>query len=379
MSDLRENPADQIGGDSDLRLALMSAYEGEDAPAPVVKEPKESTEVAPKARGTTSQVRGDNGQFVPKTEAPAKVNGSENKGATAQAGSEAETTAVRNLPASWSPDQKEAWSTFSPAIQDYILKREKEYSTGIQERSEKLKTFEEKARDRSELDRVLTPYREKWALNGISDHQQIQRLLAAQDLLNRDPAAGLRYLAQSFGLNPAQLATAAQNQPTGQLDNALAKQVADLSRRLEAREKSEAEAQKQAEQEAAATIQTEIDAFKADPANKHFDAVKDDMKLLLGNGRAVSLQDAYEKAVRLDPTLHQQFLDEQIEARAKAASGQGTPDVKAQAEAERAKEAAKVAKAKSAMISVRGAPSGPNVSAPKASLREELLAAFEAS
>ena len=370
------------GEEESLRDALMSAYsETDDAPAakaaPVEKTPPVA---APKTPSNgTSQVRGPNGQFTAK---PAEAAAAIESGTDEPTGSDAATAVVRNPPASWTPELKDTWSTLSPAIQDYVLKRERDFSTGIQEKSERLKSFEEKARDRSELDRILTPYRERWALNGIADHQQIQKLLAAQDLLNRNPAEGIRYLANEFRLNPAQIFAAAQNQQPGQpsqLDSALSRQVADLTRRLEAREAEEAARAKQVQDEQNTAVQTEIEAFKADPANKHFETLKTRMSVLLGNGEATSLADAYEQAAASHPSTRQQYLDEQFAARANAAAGNETSEAKAKAEAAKVA-AAKVAKAKAAAVSVKGgSPSGAVSGAPKASLRDELEAQWDDS
>lgn len=371
MANLRDISEDQEPLDNDLHAALSAAY---DAAPETPEAPKEIPPIVPLEAKSTTAVRGDNGRFVAKTDANiAAAAATADSGKVATTGSETDSTVTRKPPASWSPDQHERWAGLDPAIQDYVLKRETDYSKAIEERAVKLKQFEDQGRDRSELDRILTPYRQRWALAGQSDHQMIQKVLAAQELLNRNPAEGIRYLTSEFRLNPAQVFAAAQNQQQGQ-PNPFAEQLAQLEQRMAARDAADAEREKNIQTEQSAVIQTEIDAFKADPAHTHFDAVKDDMAFFLGNQRAETLQDAYDKAVRLNPTLNQQTFDEQVAARAKNAAGQGT-DAKAKAEADRVKAAAAVAKAKVAASSVRGgSPVGGNVNAPKATLREELEA-----
>lgn len=366
---LRELSDDQNPVESDLRASLMSAYDETPPDAPAEKPAKvapvvtETKPVVAPDKTSSSPVRGDNGRFIPKTaDAAGGVNEKPNDGTT---GSDAAIAAVRNPPASWTPELKESWTRFDPAIQDFLLKRETESSKAIQERSERIKTYEDQARNQTELEKILSPRREKWALAGQSDHQQVQRLLAAQDLLNRDPAAGLRYLAQSYGLSPAQIFAAAQNQQAV-APNPLAAQLAQLEQRLAAREKAEDDRMKQTQEEQSATVQTEIDAFKADTAHPHFETVKADMSLFLANGRAATLQEAYDKAVRLDPTLSQ----------ATPAVSQGDAAAKVAAEAEKAAAAAKIAKARAASPSVRGGPTGSPVIPAKSSIRDNLLDAW---
>jgi hypothetical protein len=103
------------------------------------------------------------------------------------------------------------------------------------------------------------------------------------------------------------------------------------------------------------TLLNEINQFslKAD----HFEEVRPTMIQLLQSGVAQTLDEAYDKAVRLDPTLFEQTL------KAK----------QAEESAKQAKEANRVAKtARAAAVSVGSATPGPNT-APKAANRRALL------
>lgn len=369
-------PPELSQGGDDLELSLEdslgAAFDAHDTPdlgAPSTpKAPKEtSRSAAPSetSKEAAARARDENGRFAPKGD-------TEGSGTTEndKTGRETADAVTRKPPASLSPDLHDRWSTLDPAIQDYLLKREKEFSTGIEEKSTALKRYEEQARDRDDLQKILEPYSQKWALNGQTTHQQVQRLLAAQDLLTRNPAEGIKWLAQQYRLNPAQIFAAAQDQsnnPPAQIHPLIAGEL-DKLRQAQAdiaKKQTEWETARQAEREQAA-VQTDIEKFKADPANKHFEAVKEKMAELLGKGQADTLAEAYEIATLKDPTVRQQILDEQIAAR--SGNGAGSEAAKAQARAEAAK------KAKGAAISVKGAPSGPSAKVLAATLEEQLAA-----
>ncbi|MGR2433573.1 hypothetical protein FDG14_24970, partial [Salmonella enterica] len=69
------------------------------------------------------------------------------------------------------------------------------------------------------------------------------------------------------------------------------------------------------------TVMSEIEQFKSNPANVHFEAVKDDMAILLQSNRAESLQDAYDKAVWMRPDIRKSLVEQQrTEAEQKSAT-----------------------------------------------------------
>lgn len=88
-----------------------------------------------------------------------------------------------------------------------------------------------------------------------------------------------------------------------------------------------------------ATIQSEVSAFAANPANKHFEQVKPMMAPLLASGQAKDIQEAYDMACYANPAIRSTLLAEQnaaLEAKRKAelkakkqasASVTGSPDL----------------------------------------------------
>ena len=109
-------------------------------------------------------------------------------------------------------------------------------------------------------------------------------------------------------------------------------------------------------------ITGEIQAFAANPANVHFEAVKSTMGSLISTGRAKDLQAAYDMAIWSDPSIRSELL-------------------KAQQTQEADKKKAEMAAKRKASVSVSGSAglASPNSNAPQKSLEDELRDQMRAS
>jgi len=109
-------------------------------------------------------------------------------------------------------------------------------------------------------------------------------------------------------------------------------------------------------------INGEIEAFAANPANVHFNAVKSTMGSLIATGQAQGLQDAYEQAIWSHPSIRTELLN-------------------AQKTQEAEKKKAEMAAKKKASASVAGSPgmASPNANAPQKSLEDEIRENLRAS
>lgn len=116
------------------------------------------------------------------------------------------------------------------------------------------------------------------------------------------------------------------------------------------------------EQMEADRINSEIQAFAANPAHVHFEAVKSTMGSLIATGRAKNLQEAYEQAIWSDPSIRSELL-------------------KAQQAQEAENKKAEMAAKKKASASVAGSPglASPNANAPQKSLEDEIRDQMRAS
>lgn len=280
---------DDIG--ADVRAAIEGGTTADVAPveAPTV-DPAASVEEPSEGRE-----RGPDGKFIAK---PAEVV----QPATVQppqAGTEPSQEAIRP-PVSWSATAKADFAQLPPHIQQEVLKREKDIEAGMAQwnpKGERLNKFEA----------LFAPRKEKFALAGIDEFGAIQRLLAAQDYLERSPAEAIAYLAAQYNVA---LPGMQQAQPQGpQVDP----QVANLQARLDAFERQRQAETQERETAATQSAVSEWEAFRSDPANPYAENVRQEMHALLRAGHVQTLKDAYDRAVWANPETRS-LLQKQVSA-----------------------------------------------------------------
>lgn len=186
---------------------------------------------------------------------------------------------------------------------------------------------------------VVQQYADHFTQRGIAPEQGVASLLQTYRQLEQNPAETLRYLAGQYGVpwggqpsQPQPSQASHEGQPYGQPDIESHPTVAALREKLAQLEQGYGTIQQQQQaqlREAQARKVHEasltIERFANDPANPrpHFEAVKEDMALLIRSGRAADLAEAYDRAVWANPTVRATLLAEQqaqaAEAAAKAA------------------------------------------------------------
>jgi hypothetical protein len=203
---------------------------------------------------------------------------------------------------------------------------------------------------------IFRPHIAEIQQTGASPQLALKALLANHnDLRSNDPNVKLgtaRRLLAQYGVDVQQLAQPDPNAPSDPFVVQLQNEIAQLKARLGP------QGQPQQQQEYAPlppsveehNIMTEIEAFRADPAHPHFDAVHQVMGKLLETGAAPDLESAYHAAVAMTPALR----------------STATPPVPA------ANPAQKTAAARRAAASVTGSPGQTGNPAPM-SLRDELM------
>jgi hypothetical protein len=329
-----DNADNDIG--DDIRKALSSLEGGGDTPvveAVVDDAEAEETIPEPAIEATEDRKRGADGKFVAKqTEIVQDATEQSAKAETPQ-------ESIRP-PASWTPASKAKFATLDPDIQKEILKRETDVERGFRERAQKEKAFEP-------LEQLIAPRRALWAAQGMDEVSAIKTLLAAQDLLERDPRQGLEFLARSYGVS---LNTA---QPQGQPQQA--QPATDSHPEIAALKQQLQTLQAQVQTAQTAPIVSQIEAFQNDPANLYFENVRDDMAVLLNNGKASDLKEAYEMACWMRPDIRPLLQTPQVVS-----------------------DPAKVQRARSAGVSVTGSPAQPRLvpSNPNSSIEDDIRAAL---
>lgn len=375
----------------DLREQLQATYnelsarEATESPAPA-PEPVEApaTDAAvPEAQGAAdadraAQPRDASGKFAPKTEdtaAPAAA-GAEEQPPAAEAPKETETaqpvekepqTEAIPIPPSLSAAVKAQWSDLKPEVQQAFRKLEDSVQTAKAEwgrKGERLNRYDE----------IIGPHLDRWRFNGLDEFSGIQALIAAQNVLERNPAEGLAYIARSYGVDLRALAgQALQQRPGAEGQQAptaapelqaylqpLVQQVQTLQQRLQ-------QADQRTEAEHLASARAEVEAFATRPENKYFENVRPLVAKLIETGVATTLQEAYDLASYRDPEVRAAIEAERSQAAAADAAKRAAEQQQRQ----------KSAAATAAAGSVVGAPA-PGAQAPKGppgSIRDTLVAA----
>ena len=330
--------------EDDIRAAMAEVSGVAPEPAPVEEVAAPESVIAEaetphddSEKAADGRVRGPDGKFIAK--APEMVQDTPDQPSEAVADPAAKL-AIR-APASWSPAAKATFDKLPPEVQQAVAKREQEIDHGLRRKSEEVKRYEP-------LEQVLAPRRAQWAAQGMDEVHAVKTLLAAQDLLEKNPMQGLEFLARSYGVN---LNTA---QPQGQPYQAQPArdshpEIAALKQQLQV-------LQSQVQTAQTAPIVSQIDAFQNDPANLYFENVRDDMAVLLHNGKASDLKEAYEMACWMRPDIRP-FLQT---AQAPAAPVQD-----------------KAAQARRAAVSVTGSPGQTRIPKSNGSIEDDIRAAFE--
>ena len=268
-----------------------------------------------------------------------------------QQAEEAEPPVWRRPPASWKKDFHEVWQKADPKMQEYAWQREEQMRAGVE-------PLLSKAQFADAMQEAISPYMTTIQGLGLSPDKAVGALMEADHRLRTsDPQTKLQYfmqLAQSYGIN----LNAAQAQP-GQMPQMPQQSVDPLVWQLQ-NELNQVRGEvmgwkQQQEMVENQSLLNEINQFSLKA--EHFEDVRPTMIQLLQSGVAQTLDDAYDKAIRLDPNLFEQIAKAQ----------------QAEAAAKQAKEQNRAVKtARAAAVSVRSATPGVNT-APKSSDRRALL------
>lgn len=323
-----------------------------------------------------SRARDDSGRFARKTETAAapETDASSTSAEVEQAAAPIEVSppedkpvepaqqqaAAIEAPTSWNAAARDLFTKADPALRDYIAKRDAEQQAGVA----KLKqAYESKAAFAETMWKQIAPYEQLLRQEGTTPDRAVASLMSTAAILRtgspEQKATALAQVARQYGIDIGHVAHIAQTPQAGP-DPAVYQVQQELARvkaTLEQRQQMEQQQQQQ-------QLVSEIESFKS--SAPHFDAVREDMAAILSSGRAATLQEAYDRAVWMNPTTRALV---QAETQARSESER------------RATQAAQVAKAKGAAVSVTGAPgnAGSSKPAPAPNLRAELERALAAS
>lgn len=244
----------------------------------------------------------------PKEEASAKVP--EGKQEAAKSGEEIQP------PKGWRGGAKVAWNKLPAPVRDEILAEHKRVA--------------DQETKYAGIAQAIEPRRSALTVAYGSPENAVQQLFGAWDALNTDPKGFVLAVAQQRGIDLRSLIPqGAQQHPQMQPSSdptvqGLQQQVAQLTNQL-------SQVVTQSRQSADAPYISQVEAFSADAVNHpYFNEVREDMSLLMANGRAKTLQDAYDAACHMRPDIRAQIQLQESE-RAEAARRQKTAQATAAA------------------------------------------------
>jgi len=249
-------------------------------------------------------------------------------------------------PASWKKDYHEAWQTADPKLKEYAWQREEEMKAGVQ-------PLLSKAQFADQMQQAIEPYMQNIRGLGIEAPQAVKALMEADNVLRhgspQQKQAYFAQLAQQYGINMGDV----QMQPVDPNFYAIQNELAQVRGEVLNWKQQQETAQNQA-------LLQEINQFQTKA--EYFEEARPTMIQLLNSGVAKDLEDAYEKAIRLDNDLftkHQQ-------------ASQGAADA---AKREASNRAAKAARA--AAVSVKSSTPGAATSTKAQDRRSLLMQQFE--
>lgn len=198
-------------------------------------------------------------------------------------------------PAGLSTEHKAAWKEWPENIRKEFVRREADFHKGIEE----YKSGHQFSR--AVVD-IIKPYEPIIRAEGGTYLGAISNLIQTAYELRQDPSGVISRLAQMYGVNLQQMqAPAQQTDP----------HVAAMQQRIQQLEGYVQNSLGSQQQQVNAYAQQELEKFLADPSHLYYDEVKPDMAVLLSQGRATDLKDAYDKAVWANPKIRPLMLAEQ--------------------------------------------------------------------
>jgi hypothetical protein len=270
---------------------------------------------------------------------------------------------VEKAPQAWKPAQKAKWAALDPDVRQEVIRRERE-TTQVLNESAQARQFAQ------QFHGTIQPYLARLQSSGAHPLQAVQNLLAADHLLATAPKAQkAQYLAKlinDYGVDILELDAALSGKGPAdpvalRVEQLVQQRMAPIQQFMTTQQQAamqQARAQEQQIIQTVETMQAQTDKFP------YFDQVRNEMadaiEIYSRRGVYLSLEQAYNKAIAMDPAISQQL------ASSAATQAQSELAAKANARAQRALKASS---------SVGGSPGGSTGGKLDASDRRAAIAA----
>lgn len=283
----------------DLRAALTSALQGattETVDAPSL-EPPATTDDPIAAEAAAERARDDKGRFAKQAEEAAQAASTGQEHAkpvdpAAQTEQQTGQPAAVRPPPGWSPLAKSEFDKAHPAIREAVIKREEEVNRGLS-----------KLAEYKGLDNYVSMARSA----GTDLPTALERYVAAEQFLEKSPEQGLLWLAQTYGVTPQRLMQAMGGQQVPQPETpyqtglgqaqpdfippAVQQQLAAISQTVESLQQDRISARME-------QVNSALESFLNDPANKYAENVAGEMEPLIKARRASNPKEAYSDTLK---------------------------------------------------------------------------------
>lgn len=203
---------------------------------------------------------------------------------------EAPASPLAEPPSRFSPDAKAAWAQAPVPVQAEIKRAITELESGLKQKDAMLEP--------------LKPFFEMAQQHGVTVDGALGNYVRMEQLLQRDPRAGLTAIAENFGWTLDQMiAFVADSKPGGQQPQGQPDQrdqtIIALQRELAAIKGQVGTVTQTLEQQRVSEVMKQVEGFAAQ--NPRFGELENEILRLLQTGYADSLEAAYSIAERLNP------------------------------------------------------------------------------
>jgi len=195
----------------------------------------------------------------------------------------------------WSQEDKQQFSELPERAQEFLVRRDKQFQA----------YWTRKLQDVADIKRALEPARAEMEQFGVSEGDAVRRLVGAHKMLQNNPNEGIRYIAETYGIDLGNL-----DAPRSE-DSAVMREVASIRQQL-------AESERQRYQRNVMEWDVKIEEFKKD--HEFYSALEPDMMRIADvyahRGEPIpSLDTLYEQAAWANPTVRARLLSKDEEKR----------------------------------------------------------------
>ena len=205
------------------------------------------------------------------------------------------------LPKSWKKDTESLWAKADPALKKYVYEREANVMRGIQQYQGGYNNW----------DKLITPF-----IPLLQSNPQVNPIDLLQGLMNthlqllnpqvpaQQKATIVNNLLREYGIDLS-------NQTAEPAEQRLLAELNLLRQELGTVKQTQLSTQQRIQQEDLRQHQSTVEAFAADPKNKYFDEVGNDILRFVQTGTAADLQSAYDLACWANPAVRVKMIAEQ--------------------------------------------------------------------